>query len=74
LFLICMIYFLLWSSWFRACQFLSFHWITSLSDMVIQEVSLSCWIKTLYEWKSYLQEFIKPLRHITDCHHFYIQV
>ena len=26
----------------------------------------------LYEWKSYLQEFIKPLRHITDCHHFFI--
>ena len=48
-FLICKVYFLLLNSWFRACQFLSFLWITSLSDMVIQ-VSLSCWIKTFYDW------------------------
>jgi hypothetical protein len=34
--LICNVYFLLWNSWFRACQFLSFLWITGLSDMVIQ--------------------------------------
>jgi hypothetical protein len=25
-----------------------------------------------YEWKSYLQEFIKSLKHITDCHHLFI--
>ena len=26
-----------------------------------------------YEWKSYLQEFFKPLKHdITDYHHFFI--
>ena len=48
-FLICMVYFLLWNSWLRACQFLSFLWITALSDMVIQ-VPLSCRIKTFYDW------------------------
>jgi hypothetical protein len=25
-----------------------------------------------YEWKSYLQEFVKPLKHITDYCHFFI--
>jgi hypothetical protein len=25
-----------------------------------------------YEWKSYLQDFFKPLKHITDYHHFFI--
>jgi hypothetical protein len=24
-----------------------------------------------YEWKSYLQEFFKPLKHITDYHHLF---
>jgi hypothetical protein len=25
-----------------------------------------------YEWKSYLIEFFKPLKHTTDYHHFFI--
>ena len=27
---------------------------------------------TFYEWKSYLQEFFKPLKHIIDYHPFFI--
>jgi len=52
---LCKVYFLLWNGWFRSRHFLSFLWITVLSDMLIQVTVL---LDQNFLWLKYLEWFV----------------